>query len=263
MRRKFRPSALAIQNLTLVLVVMTGLVNGLDLALHRGVPIFTLPMLLGPDWWGVFLFPFRVADGWISLAILLYMLWIFGTQLEAEIGDLRYNLYILSGFVSVLLGTFFFPLTAVHVHLSIFLAIAHLAPDMEILLFFILPIRLRWAAVAAVAFALWPSLQLVFTSGSILPLFGPLIGLGNYVFFFLLPTLIQKNRPRPASVRRFQRAVTSKPTIHKCAVCGITEKDDPAMDFRYCIDCQDQEYCSRHLNDHVHTEKNTSAPTDS
>jgi hypothetical protein len=42
-------------------------------------------------------------------------------------------------------------------------------------------------------------------------------------------------------------------TFHKCTVCGITEKDNPDMDFRYCSKCAgDYEYCMDHLKNHDH-----------
>ncbi len=43
--------------------------------------------------------------------------------------------------------------------------------------------------------------------------------------------------------------------IHKCAVCGRTELDDPDLEFRYCSKCAgNREYCSDHLYTHVHVE---------
>ena len=41
--------------------------------------------------------------------------------------------------------------------------------------------------------------------------------------------------------------------FHRCAVCGITELDDPNMTFRYCSQCNgNYEYCERHIHNHVH-----------
>jgi Zn-dependent protease len=52
-----------------------------------------------------------------------------------------------------------------------------------------------------------------------------------------------------AAVQR-ERAATA---FHECATCGLTEKDDPAMDFRVCSDCSNgQEYCRAHLDSHSH-----------
>lgn len=41
--------------------------------------------------------------------------------------------------------------------------------------------------------------------------------------------------------------------LHKCAVCGITDADDPDMEFRYCSKCNGYYcYCMNHINNHVH-----------
>ena len=41
--------------------------------------------------------------------------------------------------------------------------------------------------------------------------------------------------------------------IHKCAICGRTEKDDASLEFRYCSKCNgNYEYCSGHLYTHEH-----------
>ena len=40
---------------------------------------------------------------------------------------------------------------------------------------------------------------------------------------------------------------------HKCYVCGITDKDAPNMQFRYCSKCSgNKEYCQDHLFTHKH-----------
>ena len=42
-------------------------------------------------------------------------------------------------------------------------------------------------------------------------------------------------------------------TMHKCAVCGRTEKDDDSLEFRFCSKCNgNYEYCSDHLYTHEH-----------
>jgi Zn-dependent protease len=59
--------------------------------------------------------------------------------------------------------------------------------------------------------------------------------------------------------RTFRRAVESRrreeegSAFHRCATCGITEIEDPAMEFRVCPDCSaGQEYCRAHLDTHSH-----------
>ena len=42
---------------------------------------------------------------------------------------------------------------------------------------------------------------------------------------------------------------------HKCTVCGITDADDPTMEFRYCSRCNGYHcYCIEHINNHTHVE---------
>ena len=41
--------------------------------------------------------------------------------------------------------------------------------------------------------------------------------------------------------------------MHKCAICGRTEKDDDSLEFRFCSKCNGSyEYCSDHLYTHEH-----------
>lgn len=41
--------------------------------------------------------------------------------------------------------------------------------------------------------------------------------------------------------------------IHRCAVCGRTELDDPNLEFRFCSKCNgNYEYCQDHLYNHKH-----------
>lgn len=44
-------------------------------------------------------------------------------------------------------------------------------------------------------------------------------------------------------------------SIHKCAICGRTENDDPNLEFRFCSKCNgNYEYCSDHLYTHQHVQ---------
>ena len=40
---------------------------------------------------------------------------------------------------------------------------------------------------------------------------------------------------------------------HKCTICGLTDIQDPDMDFRYCSKCEGKHcYCSNHIMNHEH-----------
>ena len=65
--------------------------------------------------------------------------------------------------------------------------------------------------------------------------------------------------PYGKNVRNGARIIPIRPAgrnpIHRCAVCGRTEQDDPDLEFRYCSKCAgNHEYCSDHLYTHVHVE---------
>lgn len=50
-----------------------------------------------------------------------------------------------------------------------------------------------------------------------------------------------------------KEAKKDKGYLHKCAVCGITDAEDPNMEFRYCSKCSGYYcYCMAHINNHVH-----------
>lgn len=52
------------------------------------------------------------------------------------------------------------------------------------------------------------------------------------------------------AVHRHERATTA---FHRCATCGLTEVEEPTMDFRVCPECaHGQEYCRAHLDAHPH-----------
>ena len=43
---------------------------------------------------------------------------------------------------------------------------------------------------------------------------------------------------------------------HRCAICGVTDVDEPDEEFRFCTSCEGAfEYCSKHLHTHVHVHR--------
>jgi len=178
--------------------------------------------------------------------ILFYLIftWWLGDMLEESWGAFRLNAYYFLGMafciVSALLfgaagGNFF-------LNLSLFLAAATLAPNFEILLFMIIPVKMKWVAL----------FSLIVPAGYLL--FGPLdmkmmvvMCLGNYLLFFA-PAFL-KNRSESVRTgerrKRFEKALHSEQTIHCCEVCKITEVSNPDAEFRVSAD--GREYCTEHL----------------
>ncbi len=191
----------------------------------------------------------------VFIAFAWYLFWIMGTALEEFWGTFRFNLFVLLGWALTVAVAFLYPaIYATNLFLagSVFLAFAFLNPDFVMMIFFILPVKIKWLALIqwlfygyALIFGSWPLRLSVLAS------------IGNFLVFFAgdIVTLLKGGRgrmeyqARPSSVR-----VSEAEPRHRCVVCGKTELSAPQLDFRYCSKCAGEEcYCSDHLANHVHT----------
>ncbi|HUW98072.1 MAG TPA: rhomboid family intramembrane serine protease [Acidiferrobacter sp.] len=215
---------------------------------------FVPALILRGEVWRLISFVFIPPGYSIWVVFILYFYYFLGTRLEQEWGDFRFNIYYLTGMVATVLAGFLTgqSIGAGYLNLSLFLAFATIDPDYSILLFFVLPVKVKylgwlaWLAVAAsVVVGSWSSKVLV------------LVAILNYFLFFGRDIALRwKGRAASYPRRRAFKAQISQSqaaVIHKCAVCGMTEKDDPRMDFRYCTQCRGHyEYCMPHLKTHEH-----------
>lgn len=208
----------------------------------------------------------------ISLFFLVLLYYSLGTALERTWGTFRYNVYIFSGIlftviaVFILYGVFFFmygaevSLSSIglvstnYITMSIFLAFAAIYPDMEVMLYFVLPIKMKWMAIVYAAMALY-----YFITGGIVSRVAITASLLNFVIFFLSGRNMRRFGPREQA-RKAKFKKQSRPHMtyaggarHRCAVCGRTELDDPNLEFRFCSKCRgNYEYCQDHLFTHEH-----------
>ncbi len=178
--------------------------------------------------------------------ILLYLwatFWI-GDLLEAEWGTFRLNVYYFLGMAVCILSAFVFGASFgnIFLNLSLFLALATVLPNMEILVFFILPLKLKWAALVSLIGPL-----LIFVTGPLSAKMMVLVCLGNYLLFFGPHFFQQARQNRTVKIRRakFESAQANDDTLHRCATCGITEITHPDADFRVTPD--GHEYCPAHV----------------
>ena len=103
----------------------------------------------------------------IFTIIMLFFYYSIGTSLERAWGDFKYNVYIFSGILMTIIGSFLlygieyavngYPalmgtaFSTYYISLSIFLGFAISFPDMQVLLYFIIPIKIKWLAYLDVA----------------------------------------------------------------------------------------------------------------
>lgn len=142
-----------------------------------------------------------------------------------------------------------------YINMSIFLAFAATYPDMQVMIWFIIPMKVKYLGIVYVVLMILDILQtgwlLAFTIGA---------SLLNFIIFFMMT----RGRPRRTikqRKRQMEYRHAAKPkggiTRHKCAICGRTEEDDPTLEFRFCSKCEgNYEYCQNHLFTHEHVKRN-------
>ena len=191
---------------------------------------------------------------WIFL--ILYMSFIIGSSLEQEWGSFKFNVYYLMGMIGTIIAAFIGgnAVTAVYLNLSLFLAFARIYPDYEILLFFILSVKVKYLAWLELAFICFTII-----TASVSIKLAAIASLINYLIFFGKDIFIQIKTKNKVYHNKelYNSKLSKKDYFHKCTVCGITEKENSNMDFRYCSTCDGNfEYCMDHLKNHDHIKKN-------
>lgn len=91
---------------------------------------------------------------WILFSLYFYCL--IGNSLENEWGAFRFNVFYLFGAVGAILAALFTGGvgTNVYLNLSLFLAFAAIYPDFQVMVFFILPVKVKYLALLDILFLL-------------------------------------------------------------------------------------------------------------
>lgn len=194
-----------------------------------------------------------------------YFYYFLGTALERRWGTARFNVFYFTGVVLNLILGFVFnsSVSMTYANLSMFYAIASLYPDMQVLLWGIIPLKAKWLAWAELALSAYDMCKFA-RYGLWAWALMPVVAVVNYLLFFWDDAMAMLGRSRERMAYRtshqtiqFKKAQKDiqqrKGYLHKCAVCGITDADDPNMEFRYCSKCSGYYcYCMDHINNHVH-----------
>lgn len=262
----YKHPKLGIPHLMNYIVIGTVFVYLLDLfSQHYLYPLllFSPELILHGQVWRLITFIFiPLNSNLFFLAISLYFYWMIGSTLEREWGSVKFTLFYFMGvLLNALLGFVTGYATMDYVNLSMFFAFATLYPETRFLVFFIIPVKVKWLAwIDAALFA--GSILLYLIRGQFLLALIPVVAILNYFLFFagdfsaLFRRVRYKASPQTINFKKAQKkARETKGYLHKCAVCGITDADDPNMEFRYCSKCNGYYcYCMNHINNHVHIE---------
>ncbi|NQU22848.1 MAG: rhomboid family intramembrane serine protease [Candidatus Nealsonbacteria bacterium] len=180
-----------------------------------------------------------------------YLFYLMGTALEQTWGVFRYNVYLGVGYLATVAAAFLQPDSAASVAFlqgSVYLAFAYLYPNFTLMLFFLLPVKIKWLALAAwigyglaLAFGTWHARLLVTAS------------IANFLLFFGREIWLGAKTGRWVMANQVRQIKAKNKPIHTCRVCGVTDKMDRKMRFRYCSKCEGNCcYCSEHLHNHEH-----------
>ena len=275
------------------IVILMSMINGGG-ALYQ-LLCFDKNKILQGQIWRLFTYVFtQSGSGFLDL-LFLYFFYMLGRYVEMSMGTLKFNLFYLSGVLlmdifamlfcptePVLIGnTLYLPEVfvygiygsmAFYLHLSLVLAFATTNPDAQFMIFFIIPIKAWVMAVFYLVLIGIEVFNLAYPTLFFPHCLFPLVGLANYFLFFacdmsnLLPLSWRvklqgrKKAQSGPKVITFQTKTgpyktAEKNYTHKCTVCGVTDVDDPNMEFRYCSRCQGYHcYCIEHINNHTHVE---------
>ena len=206
----------------------------------------------------------------LVLLISLYFYYFIGSSLESEWGKGKFTIYYFSGILLTVLYSLVFywitgnrvVVTATYVNLSLFFAFASLWPEQRVLLFYIIPVKIKWLAWVDAAFFVLMVVQYIrlgmfgFALLPIVAMAGYLLFFGEWLFGFVSPKRA-KQKARTIqfkqAAKKAQQEQARQAYERKCAVCGRTDRDHPNLEFRYCSRCEGYHcFCEEHINNHIH-----------
>ncbi len=172
-------------NFTLIFTILTALINGLDLYTNHGLVYLTFEKILAGKWVDVLFFPFRISPNFLSLLFFLAVSYFIGVQVETSMGSKKYLLYFLSNCFCIILGLYFYNFTSSYIYFSIFLALALRNPHTEVLLFFIIPIKIAWLALLIFILMTFPMFAQAFLDMSLAPVLAFILMNTSFVLFHI------------------------------------------------------------------------------
>lgn len=225
------------------------------------------------------LIPPQALSIWIFFTLYLY--YFMGTTMERTIGTFRYNVFIFGGILFMILSAFLtylvyyfitggneqllaalmYTLSGVfstyYIQEAVFLIFAICYPDIQLLLMFIIPIKVKYLGILYAGMLAFSAIYNGLIGRNYAIFFAVFFQFLNVFLFYL--SLGRLSHLRPKEVKRrhdFNKSVKIRPqgvTRHKCAVCGRTEETNPELEFRFCSKCNgNYEYCQDHLFTHQH-----------
>ena len=165
---------------------------------------FDAALILRGQIWRLFTFMvYPPSMGLLSFVVFYFYYWM-GSTLEQYWGTPQFNIYLLIGwfltvvygFLVYFLGGYRIRIDAQYLYLSMFFSYAALFPDQQVLLFFFIPIRMKYLALIDAAYFVLAVVTNPFPFNLL-----PVVAVLNFVIFFA-GTLLKILRRRPSRATR-------------------------------------------------------------
>lgn len=257
-------------NYVIVLYALGTFLGMINIAIYYNYFILDIGKVLQGQVWRLFTFilqPYLIRSPFdmIFFALTLYLYYLFGHSLENAWGAFRFNLYLLSGFLLNIIAAFILYFAGIpyyggleYIYQAMFFAFAVLYPNMQFLLFFIIPIKVKWLAYLDGIYLIY-NIYVYCKSGFFSGAIAIVVALANFLIFYFMTRNYKKLSPKTRKRKMMYKKQVYETSIgarHKCAVCGRTEEDNEQLEFRFCSKCEgNYEYCSDHLFTHEHVRK--------
>ena len=256
-RLERRYGKLAIENLTAIIVGGMALVFVAEQVRpdFAGLLVLDMAAIGPPHWqlWRLFTYLFLPpSSGW-WIVFELYFFWLIGTGLDREWGSFKFNVYYLVGMVGTTVAA---AITGgadgnIYLNLSLLLGFATVFPDFQLLLFMILPVKVKWLAILAAA-----SMGYALVIGSNVTRLAIVASMANYLLFFgghLWGMWKGRNLQVRQAARRASMGAAPPATGGRlCAICGAREADGADIRVCSCEKCEGKPraLCLAHARNH-------------
>lgn len=270
----------AINNLiTYILVIyfVGTVINFIDPNIYGSYLMLDVEKVLQGQIWRLFTFSIQpvFSNNIFFLFFQFHLYYMIGNSLEDVWGAFKFNLYFFSGIILNILAIFLvyfitgdsYVLGLQYINRSMFFAFALIFPNVQFLLFFFIPVKVKYLAIFYAVIYVVEIVQ-TFTFGFYHMGIAILISLGNFLIYFFNTRNYKQYNPKEIKRRRnFKKEIKQSSnrgkvisfngrktvTMHKCTVCERTEADDEDLEFRFCSKCNgNYEYCMEHLFTHEH-----------
>lgn len=282
----------AVSNLPLYVVIVFSISYILNLFLpgvYQALIFSPYHIFYEHEYWRIITWIFTTpGDFSFFTLIMLFCYYNIGVMIERAIGTFMFNIYIFGGLIFSTLGAFIsslivyltgdelklvYGITAgvymtFYFCISIMMIFGMVYSDSMMLFMFIIPIK---ASVFAIIDAIWLAYYFISYDSLINRVVIVSCVLNAVLWYLLIHRKLNYRQGMASKLKRktnfdnirfsnkeekVSKVEMINPkgiTRHKCAVCGRSEEDDLALEFRFCSKCKgNYEYCSDHLFSHEH-----------